>query len=94
MRPPVKLSTVVKVSYSISYYFMDSKSAVLGLRNLHVAQFKVNKITFKSAFFFFFCILLIVGNVSFIVCVVSCAVFCLSIVCYLCDMCILADLEI
>jgi hypothetical protein len=29
-----------------------------------------------------------VCNVSFIVCVALCAVFCLSVVCYLCDMCI------
>jgi hypothetical protein len=31
------------------------------------------------------CIVFIVCSVSFIVCVVLCAVFCLSVVCYLCD---------
>jgi hypothetical protein len=32
-------------------------------------------------------IVFIACSVSFIVCVVLCAVFCLSVMCYLCDVC-------
>jgi hypothetical protein len=35
-----------------------------------------------------FCVVFFVCNVSLIVCVALCAVFCLSLVCFLCDMCI------
>jgi hypothetical protein len=54
----------------------------------HLITLQASKACYRDSFTLFVCVVFIVCNVSFIVCIALSAVFCLSVVCYFCEMCI------